>query len=65
MATKRKSSDKAVPNNSFENAAPFSGTEDRFNHIVTAACFKAEAYGLNPGQELEDWLETATESNDW
>jgi hypothetical protein len=40
-------------------------TEDRLNHIATAACFKAEARGLSPGQELEDWLEAETESNDW
>ena len=38
-------------------------TADQLNDIATAAYYKAEARGFEPGQELSDWLEAEAEHN--
>lgn len=37
----------------------------RLQHIATAAYFKAEARGFQPGKELDDWLEAEAEFDGW
>lgn len=37
------------------------GTEDRQNHIATAAYYKAEARSFMPAQKTDDWLEAESE----
>jgi len=40
---------------------PFPSVEDRIKYLSTAAYFKAEARGFEPGKELDDWLEAEQE----
>ena len=54
-STARKDRSKTTPVIPLESDAPPSA-EDRLGYIATAAYFKAEARGFQPGQELDDWV---------
>jgi hypothetical protein len=53
---KGKASGKEAPGVIMESG-PFPGMEDRLKYLSTAAYYRAEARGFEPGQELDDWLE--------
>lgn len=58
--TKAKQLDKTSADDRLESPSTLSA-EERFEHISTAAYYKANARQFNPGRELEDWLEAAAE----
>lgn len=53
----RKIGSKAAP---LDTCAP-SPVVDRLDCIATAAYYRAEARGFEPGRELDDWLEAEAE----
>ena len=48
-----------------EIGEPLAAADERLRHIATAAYFKAEARGFQPGRELDDWLEAEAEYDGW
>ena len=56
----RRSSNKAAVKDGSENPPTFE-TPERFEHICTAAFYKASARQFTPGHELEDWLAAEAE----
>jgi hypothetical protein len=60
IESKRKISGKAATRTSVENDRS-TDTEDRQDHIATAAYYKAEARGFASGLETDDWLEAEME----
>lgn len=59
---KRKNGGKAATWESTESNR-VAGSENRRDHIATAAYYKAEARGFTPGLEVDDWLEAETDLN--
>lgn len=57
---KTKRLDKITSGALLESSRTF-GAEERFEHISTAAYYKASARQFSPGRELEDWLEATAE----
>ena len=39
------------------------GAENRPDYVATAAYYKAEARGFEPGRELDDWLQAEAKFN--
>ena len=56
MATKHRTGGKPTARAAIEDATS-PGAESRFDWIATAAFYKTEARGFEPGREIEDWLE--------
>jgi hypothetical protein len=55
----------AAPPETEEVGEPLEASDARLRHIATAAYFKAEARGFQPGRELQDWLEAEAEYDGW
>ncbi len=58
--TKRKTGARAAPEAIVESA---SSIKEQLDNVATAAYYKAEARGFEPGQELDDWLHAEAEVN--
>ena len=56
----RRSSSKAAVKDESANPPTFE-TPERFEHICTAAFYKASERQFTPGHELEDWLAAEVE----
>ncbi len=60
--TAQKSSSKPAPDIGVKSK-PSAGAGKPFEHIATAAYYKAQARGFAPGQELDDWLKAEAETH--